>query len=84
MSQSMGCSDGRRIRIRLGLPSRMKLDAQRDQKALEQKRNKKRRELFDAQDQIDERRNELIEGIERQLGSVHSTKPLFTIRWRIT
>jgi len=60
-----------------------KLEAQREQKALEQKRNKKRRELFDAQDQIDERRNELIEGIERQLRAVHTTELIFTIRWRL-
>jgi len=60
-----------------------KLEAQREQKALEQKRNKKRRELFDAQDEIDERRSGLIEGIERQLGSRHFVAPLFTVRWRL-
>jgi len=60
-----------------------KLEAQREQRALEQKRNKKRRELFDAQDEIDERRTELIKGIELQLGSRHALALLFTIRWRL-
>lgn len=60
-----------------------KLDAQRAQKALELKRNRSRRELFDTQDEIDTRRAELIEGIERQLRGTHQMETLFTVRWRL-
>src|SRR5207253_10860870 len=44
-----------------------KLQEQRDLKALEGTRSKKRKELFDAQDKIDLQRDELIARIECQL-----------------
>ena len=46
-------------------------------------RNRKRRELFDAQDAIDAQRDELIKRIEGQLRQRHTFKPLFTFRWRL-
>ena len=61
-----------------------KLAAQREIKALELKRNRKRRDLYEEQDRIDEQRTELIAGIERQLATTHSYDPLFTIRWSLT
>lgn len=60
-----------------------KLAAQRTIKTLEQRRNAKRRDLFEAQDQIDEQRSTLIAGIERQLTATHTFKPLFTVRWTL-
>ena len=60
-----------------------KLEAQRSIKALESARNRKRRELFDAQDAIDSQRDELIKRIEKQLHQRHSSKPVFMFRWRI-
>jgi hypothetical protein len=60
-----------------------KLSAQRDIKALELRRNRKRRDLFEAQDQIDAQRAALIDSIERQLASTHEFRPLFTLRWGV-
>jgi len=60
-----------------------KLKHQKQIKHLEQSRNKKRRELFDQQDNIDSQRDELIEKIERQLKQKHETENVFGIRWKI-
>lgn len=58
-----------------------KLEAQKTIKALEQKRTTKRRSLFDAQDDVDRKRAELIEEIERQLATKTEHERVFTIRW---
>ncbi|MEO8409693.1 MAG: SNF2-related protein [Propionivibrio sp.] len=58
-----------------------KLTGQKQIKALEAQRNQKRRSLFDAQDQVDSQREDLIAGIEAKLEQVSTTEPLFTIRW---
>lgn len=47
------------------------------------KRNTKRRQLFDAQDDVDKKRAELIEEIERQLQTKTSIEPVFTLRWTL-
>ena len=60
-----------------------KLAAQKVIKALEERRNAKRRELFDAQDAIDAQREELIESIEKQLKQRRSVQTLFCIRLEI-
>jgi ERCC4-related helicase len=60
-----------------------KLEHQKEVKALEVKRNSKRRELFDAQDGIDKRRDGLIDQIESQLTHTTDLKSLFTIRWSV-
>ena len=60
-----------------------KLEAQKAIKALETSRNKKRRELFEAQDRIDGQRDELISQIEQQMQQRHEITPLFTIRWML-
>jgi adenine-specific DNA-methyltransferase len=60
-----------------------KLEAQKALKSLEAERNRKRRELFDAQDAIDAQRDELIRRIEKQLRQRHTIKPLFAFRWRL-
>lgn len=44
-------------------------------------RNEKRRSLFEAQDQVDRRRDELIAAIEGKLIQDRAIHPLFTIRW---
>ncbi|MBI5902366.1 MAG: hypothetical protein HZB84_02650 [Deltaproteobacteria bacterium] len=59
-----------------------KLEAQKSLKALESARNRKRRELFDAQDAIDAQRDELMR-IEKQLQQRHALEPVFTLRWRL-
>jgi adenine-specific DNA-methyltransferase len=74
--------DGRRqSAIAVGLAD--KVEAQRAIKGLEQKRNRKRRDLFEAQDKIDEERTTLIAGIERQLAATHVLQPLFSVRWTL-
>ena len=61
-----------------------KLAAQKELKSLESKRNQKRRELYNAQDQIDAQRDSLIGDIEKQLKQKQTFDPLFTIRWTLT
>lgn len=60
-----------------------KLECRKQVKALEDKRNRKRKELFEAQDSIDEKRNGLIEAVERQLQSSYDEITIFTVRWEI-
>jgi superfamily II DNA/RNA helicase len=60
-----------------------KLDAQKKVKALDEKRKKKRRELFDAQDAIDAQREDLIKSVEGQLKQTTTLRLLFTVRWVI-
>jgi adenine-specific DNA-methyltransferase len=60
-----------------------KLAAQRSLKTLESERAAKRRALYDAQDRIGERRDELIASIERQLGASHTWSEIFVVRWRL-
>jgi len=61
-----------------------KLAAQKRLKQAESERNKKRRELYDAQDEIDQQREVLIAKIEGQLKMEHHMKSLFTVRWKLT
>jgi adenine-specific DNA-methyltransferase len=60
-----------------------KLAGQRKIKALEVQRNDKRRTLFDAQDQVDRQREELIATIEGKLAQRIESRHLFSIRWKI-
>ena len=60
-----------------------KLQAQKEIKELEKKRNTKRRTLFEAQDEIDSRKEGLIEGVEERLKQLVSSTELFSIRWRV-
>lgn len=60
-----------------------KLAGQKQVKALEVQRNKKRRSLFDSQDEIDERRGRLIEGIEGKLEQKAKMKELFAVGWEL-
>jgi len=60
-----------------------KLDGQRRVKELEKQRNKKRRSLFDAQDEVDEQRDKLISQIEAKLEQESELRQLFMIRWSL-
>jgi hypothetical protein len=62
---------------------RDKLDAQKNIKNLESYRNRKRRELYEAQDKIDAQRDELIGKIEAQLRQRKTVVPLYTVRWEL-
>lgn len=61
-----------------------KLAWQKQQNELERTRNKQRRELFDRQDEVDERREKLIEKLESKLNQSNQTEDLFVIRWNLT
>lgn len=60
-----------------------KLAGQKTIKSLEAQRNTKRRSLFDAQDEIDRRRDTLIGDIEGKLEQSVSEARLFAIRWQL-
>ncbi len=58
-----------------------KLAAQKRLRQIEDKRNRKRRELYNEQDRIDEQRDELIQKIEAQLKQQYSIQILFLLHW---
>ena len=60
-----------------------KLDAQKRVRSLETRRTQKRRELYEAQDEIDRNRDQLIHNVERQLEARHRTKAVFAIEWTL-
>lgn len=60
-----------------------KLAGQKQIRALESQRAQRRRSLFEAQDQVDHQRNELIASIEGKLNQNCSLRALFTIRWQL-
>jgi hypothetical protein len=61
-----------------------KLTHQKHQRTLEAKRTQLRRELFTRQDDIEAQRNELIEGLEGQLGQQVEEQTLFSVEWSLT
>lgn len=60
-----------------------KLQWQKQQRELEQKRNKLRRELFDRQDEIEARRNALIADLETRLQQRINVQRLFAVAWEM-
>lgn len=60
-----------------------KLALQKQQKNLESQRNKSRRELFDKQDEIDDRRGALIQSLEGKLNKKTTVETLFTVQWSV-
>jgi len=60
-----------------------KLTSQKQIRSLESLRNQKRRSLFEAQDEVDRQRDNLIQQIEGKLQQRTSFSTLFTIRWTL-
>ncbi len=60
-----------------------KLKCQREIKDSEKKRNEMRRKLYEAQDEVDTKKENLLEKIEAQLRQKSTLENLFTIRWKI-
>jgi hypothetical protein len=60
-----------------------KLAGQKQIKALEAQRNQRRRTLFDAQDELDQKRESLIAAIEAKLQQSVAARQLMTIRWEL-
>ena len=67
----------------LALSLEEKLAGQKQIRALESLRNGKRRALFDAQDEIDRRREQLIADIEGKLVQKVTSESLFMIQWKL-
>lgn len=68
---------------RLEVTLEAKVSLQRKVKALETERNDKRKALFEAQDEIDGRKETLIAAVEARLKQTVEAETLFTIRWRV-
>ena len=60
-----------------------KLDMQKAQRDLEAQRDRKRRELFQRQDEIQARRDGLIDELEKQLQQQIVTRMLFVCEWEV-
>ena len=50
---------------------------------LERQQRRQRQEIFNVEDEIMEKRDGLIDQLERRLVQRTETEPLFTIRWRV-
>ena len=61
----------------------LKVKAQRHIKELEKKRSEKRMSLYEAQDLIDQKKEDLLTDIEKRLKQKTHIKELFTIKWKI-
>lgn len=63
------------------------LDEQNDFQAkirnLEKKQRRQREQIFEIEDEIDGKRDELIAGLQKRLSQKTINNPLFTIRWRV-
>ncbi|MDP2586748.1 MAG: SNF2-related protein [Candidatus Komeilibacteria bacterium] len=60
-----------------------KLKAQREIKDDEKKRNEMRKKLYEAQDEVEVKKEKLLEKIEAQLKQKSKIETLFTISWKI-
>ena len=61
-----------------------KLDAQKEQRDLEAQRDRKRRELFQRKDEIQGKRDSLIDELEKQLQQQVNTWILFSCEWELS
>lgn len=60
-----------------------KIKMQKKIKDLEKRRNRKRRELFEEQDLIDEKRDKLISNMENQMKRDEKIENIITLRWKL-
>ncbi len=60
-----------------------KVKAQRQIKEMEKKRNELRQNLYQAQDEVDVRKENLINEIEARMKQKTETNELFTIKWEV-
>lgn len=73
----------RKAEARKTLDLQTKVKEQRSIKELEKKRNEKRKHLFEAQDQIDDKKDDVLSNIEERLAQKIEEKELFTINWSL-
>ncbi|MCH8536280.1 MAG: DEAD/DEAH box helicase family protein [Alkalimonas sp.] len=57
--------------------------AQEELQQLSKRQRRQRQEIFDVEDQIEERRDSLIDALEKQMHQRSSTHHLFRVRWRL-
>lgn len=58
-------------------------DLQQKLRELERKQRRQRQQIFDIEDQIAEKRDKLIDGLQRRMAQKTTTNTLFTIRWKV-
>ncbi|MBN1969656.1 MAG: DEAD/DEAH box helicase family protein [Candidatus Delongbacteria bacterium] len=73
----------RKSEVRKILDLKQKVQEQRAIKELEKRRNEKRKHLFEAQDEIDERKDGVLNNIEDRLDQRVEEELLFTIKWQV-
>ena len=73
----------RKAEARKKLDLQTKVKEQRAIKELEKKRNEKRKHLFEAQDQIDDKKDDVLSNIEERLAQRIVEQELFTIEWEL-
>lgn len=60
-----------------------KVSAQRVVKELEKKRSEKRMSLYEAQDEVDEKKETLLSNVEKMLAQKVTQEEVFTIKWKL-
>jgi hypothetical protein len=68
---------------RLAADLQGKLTFQRQKADLERQRKERQRKLYDAEDEIEARKEQLLAEVEQRLRQTVTTKELFTIRWEV-
>jgi predicted nucleic acid-binding Zn-ribbon protein len=58
-------------------------DLQQKLTALEKKQRKQRQQIFEVEDQIAEKRDKLIDGLQKRMSQKTKITSLFTIQWRV-
>jgi superfamily II DNA/RNA helicase len=71
----------KKMEARKSTDLKTKVQAQRAVKDLEKIRSEKRKRLFEAQDDIEQKKESLLSAVEKQLEQRHQAKELFTFRW---
>lgn len=74
---------GAKRRSRLADTVEEQKQAQRDLKQLKRQQRRQRQEIFDVEDQIEERRDDLIAALERQMHQSSTSHRLFRVRWHL-
>jgi len=69
---------------RMELTLEARLARQREQQALEAQRHNKRKNLFEAQDEVEKRRDAILSSIEERLKQERHETPLFSAAWSLT
>lgn len=68
---------------RLAVTVEEQKQAQEKVKQLERQQRKQRQEIFDVEDEIEERRDSLIDALERQMHQRSNSHQLFRVRWQL-